>query len=37
MATIKNTIIILALTMAYVYASNMDYEDAVMAQQAQSK
>ena len=37
MDTIKNTIIILALTMAYVYASNMDYEDAVMAQQAQSK
>ena len=37
METIRNTIIILALTMAYVYASNMDYEDAVMAQQAQSK
>ena len=37
METIRNTIIILALTMAYVYASNMDYEDAVIAQQAQSK
>lgn len=37
MDTIRNTIIILALTMAYVYASNMDYEDAVIAQQAHSK
>ena len=37
METIRNTIIILALTMAYVYVSNMDYEDAVIAQQAQSK
>ena len=37
METIRNTIIILALTMAYVYASNMDYEDAVITQQAQSK
>ena len=37
METIKNTIIILALTMAYVYASNMDYEDEQLAHQAQSK
>ena len=35
METVKNAIIILALTMAYVYASNMDYDDAVMAHQVQ--
>ena len=35
METVKNAIIIMALATAYLYCSNMDYDDAVMAHQAQ--